>query len=158
MDKFTLGHHVFLYQSHIKCNSTRKPRAFRRKLRSTVVPHRHTIQNAVNKVRRHINRQTKTATSSINRNKTTPHMGRGRRQEKSWCPVHPKISYWVWAIMSVEGVGTFSASSVTCVNKLHFMTDFERQWPVRCSCTVEGPNPDTAVKNYVRTFLSVYLN
>jgi hypothetical protein len=52
VDKLTLEHQVFLYESYIKCNSTRKSQwKFRRKLPRVQVPIRNTIHNLVNKVR-----------------------------------------------------------------------------------------------------------
>jgi transposase len=52
MDKFTLEHRVFLYDTYVKCNSARKcQRQFVRKFPGVRVPHRNTIQNLVNKVR-----------------------------------------------------------------------------------------------------------
>lgn len=52
MDKFSLEHRVFLYDTYVKCNSARKcQRKFVRKFPGVRVPHRNTIQNLVNKVR-----------------------------------------------------------------------------------------------------------
>jgi transposase len=52
MDKFTLEHRVFLYDTYVKCKSARKcQRKFRRKFPGVRIPHRNTIQNLVNKVR-----------------------------------------------------------------------------------------------------------
>jgi hypothetical protein len=52
MDKFTLGHGVFLSQSYVKCKFIKKGQGkFRRKFPGVQVPHRNTIQNHINRVR-----------------------------------------------------------------------------------------------------------